>query len=87
MIAEFRNALDTYKKLSEELQLHRRDLYSRLNRKLREKLSPPVRDLLPARRERQQRNRKHRFASLGPQYSNIQLQPLNKRLSSWLRFR
>jgi hypothetical protein len=74
-ITEFRQAIQLF----EELMLHRRDLFSRLDRKVREKISPPVRDILRARRERQQRHRRHRLTNLetGPE----------KRLSSRLRFR
>lgn len=66
-------------RLYEELQLNRRDLFSRLERKLREKVNPPVRDILRARRERQQRHRRHRFNGLA-------LKP-RKMLSTVLRFR
>jgi hypothetical protein len=45
--------------LGEELQIHRRDLMSRLVRRRDEKASPPARDILRARRERRARDREH----------------------------
>jgi len=78
MIESFRQSLNIFR-LNEELFLQRRDLHSRIDRKLREKLSPPIRDLMPSRRERQQRNRRHRL-------KNIDFGP-RKILSTKFRYR
>jgi hypothetical protein len=77
-LVEFKEAINRFQ-LCEDIQLHKRDLYSRINRKLREKLNPPVRDILKARRERQQRHRRHRF-------TGVDFKP-RKMLSTTLRFR
>jgi hypothetical protein len=45
------------KVLGEEIQLHRRDVFSRLERRVREKGTPLTRDVLRARRERKARSR------------------------------
>lgn len=44
-------------KLSEEVQLHRRDPISRIDRRVREKGTALTRDVLRARRERKARSR------------------------------
>ena len=66
-------------RLSEELQLHRRDVVSRLNRRVREKGIPITRDILRARRERKARSR---YKTL----KNI-VAPPRKTLSTRLRSR
>ena len=60
----FRQSVSHFVTLTEDLAFHRRDLFSRLERRTREKLDKPVRDVLRARRERMQRNRRHRLKNV-----------------------
>lgn len=45
--------------IAEALHLQRRDLLSRIERRVRDKHNPQARDVLRARRERKARNREH----------------------------
>lgn len=65
--------------LSEELQLHRRDLISRLDRKIRERGTPMAGNVLRARRERRARDHEHSQKGV--------LKPPTKHLSTRLRAR
>lgn len=65
--------------LVEELQLTRRDVLSRLNRKIREKATPLTNKLLRARRERMARDREHSQKGV--------MAPPSKHLSTRLRVR
>lgn len=75
----FIKSLNKFKPIAEAVQLHRRDLITRINRRLREKVNKQSRDLLPAQRERRQRFLRHRL-------KNVMAKPRSI-LSSTMRFR
>ena len=64
MDSVFKESVSRFQELTETLHLHKRDLFQRLGRKLRERIFKPVRDVMPGRRERQQRHRRHRLKNV-----------------------
>ena len=73
MLEDFYEATSRFKSLTETLQMHKRDVYSRLERKTREKVFKPVRDRMPARRERMQRHKRHSRTLAAPKIGQFNL--------------
>jgi len=79
VFVDLHEAIQHYKVLKKsDPKFNQRSFTDRLQRKLDDKVVKPLRDRMPLRREQMQRDRKHKFASLGGRA------PV-KRLSQWMR--